>query len=253
MKNIGIRIAFSLVVGLVGLTPVAHGERPTWARKATAFQAVCKERSEFHKCKPLLIPSPDNRSRVEVAYVKDDDMMFASVRLATPGRDTRGIGEPCSNGSVELLWSPNSKAFFINSAGCGSAISGFVVSVYLVDSANIDEGLDLTQEAMHDMVKSFPPCKALHHDPEECKVMQTDREYYNMSGIDWLEDSSGIVVMSEVPPTSRYGGIMGQVMGYELEVPSGRILRRLDAKEFKLKWQKSMAWKFRMPDPPEYE
>jgi len=83
--------------------------------------------------------------------------------------------------------------------------------------------------------------------------MQTDHEYYNMSGVDWLQDSSGVVVMSEVPPTSRYGGIMGQVMGYELEVPSGKILQRLDAKRFKMKWQKSMAWKFRVPGPPEYD
>ena len=252
MKNIIIRIAFSSIVGLVGLAPAAHGERPTWARKATAFQVVCRERSEFHRCKSLRIPSPDNKSSVEVVYEKDNDMMFAILRLATPGRGIREIGAPCSNGSDDLLWSPNSKAFFIN-GGCGSAIAGFVVSVYLVDSANIDEGLDLTQEAMHDMVKSFPPCKALNHDPNVCKAMQTDKEYYNMSGVDWLEDSSGIVVMSEVPPTSLYGGIMGEVMGYELEVPSGKILRRLDAKQFKMKWQKSMAWKFRIPDPPEYE
>jgi len=188
--------------------------------------------------------------------------MVAYLQLATQGRGVRDIGTACSNstdnGTDELLWSPNSKAFFI-SGGCGSAIAGFVVRVYLLDSANIDAGLDLdvgldlTQEAMHDMVRSFPPCKALYHDPEVCKAMQTDREYYNMSGIDWLEDSSGIVVMSEVPSTSLYGGIMGEVMGYELEVPSGKILGRLNAKEFKMKWQKSMAWVFRIPDPPEYE
>jgi hypothetical protein len=252
VKNNIIRIVLLIAVVLVRPTPAAHGERPTWARKATAFQEKCTERSDFHKCKSLRIPSPDNKSSVEVAYKKDNDMMFAFLRLITPGKGIREIGVPCSNGNDELLWSPNSKAFFIN-GDCGSAISGFVVSVYLVDSANIDEGLDLTQEAMHDMVKSFPPCKALNHDPEECKVMQTDREYYNMSGIDWLEDSSGIVVMSEVPPTSRYGGIMGQVMGYELEVTSGKLLGRLNAKAFKMKWQKSMAWKFRIPDPPEYQ
>lgn len=252
MKNNIIRVALLFAIGLVGLSPAAHGESPTWAKKATAFQVTCRDRSEFHRCKSLRIPSPDNKSSVGVVYKKDNDMMFAFLRLATPGRGIREIGVPCWNGNDELLWSPNSKAFFIN-GGCGSAISGFVVSVYLVDSANTDVDLDFTQEAMYDMVKAFPPCKALNHDPQECKVMQTDREYYNMSGIDWLEDSSGIVLMSEVPPTSRYGGIMGQVMGYELEVPSGKILRRLNAKQFKMKWQKSMAWKFRIPDPPEYQ
>jgi len=128
--------------------------------------------------------------------------MHASVQLVTSGRGTRDIDVPCPwrVGSDDLLWSPNSKAFFIN-ADCGEAISGFVVSVHLVDSENVEVGLDLTQEAWHDMVKSFPPCKAVNHDPNECKLMQTDHEYYNMSGIDWLEDSSGIVVISEVPST----------------------------------------------------
>lgn len=180
--------------------------------------------------------------------------MHAFLELVTSGREAREIDLPCPwrLGSDDLLWSPNSKAFFIN-ADCGESISGFVVSVYLIDSANLDVDRNFTQEAWHDMVKSFPPCKALDHDPAECKLMKTDQEYYNMSGIDWLEDSSGIVVLSEVPPSSRYGGIMGEVMGYELEVPSGKILRRLGAKEFKMKWQKSMAWNFRVPDPPVYD
>lgn len=232
----------------------AHGERPTWARKATAFEVICMDRSEYHKCKPLRIPSPDTKSSIQVSYAKDNDIMHVSVQLVTSERGIQEIDVPCPwrVGSDELLWSPNSKAFLIN-ADCGQAISGFVVSVHLIDSENVDLGLDLTQEAWHDMVKSFPPCKAVNHDPKECKLMQTDHEYYNMSGIDWLQDSSGIVVMSEVPSTSRYGGIMGQAMGYEIEVPSGNILRRLDAKQLKMKWQKSMAWRFRIPDPPQYE
>ena len=41
--------------------------------------------------------------------------------------------------------------------------------------------------------------------------------------------------------------------GYEIEVPSGKILRQVDAKQLKMIWQKSMAWKFRVPDPPEYD
>jgi hypothetical protein len=250
-KNI-IRVVLLLAVGLVGLAPAATGESPTWARKAIAFEEECTEKSEFYKCKPIRIPSPDNKSSVRVFYQKVDDIMVAYLRLATPGKSIREFAAPCSNGADDLLWVPDSKSFFVN-GGCGSAISGFVVDVYLVGSENIDAGLDLTQEAMYDMVKSFPPCKALNHDPQECKVMQTDREYYNMSGIDWLDDSSGIVVMSEVPPSSRYGGILGQVMGYELEVPSGKILRRLNAKQFKMKWQKSMAWTFSIPDPPEYQ
>jgi hypothetical protein len=60
-----------------------------------------------------------------------------------------------------------------------------------------------------------------------------------------------MVVMTEIPCSSRFGGIMCQILGYEIEVPSGEILRRMEPKEFERRWQHSMAWKFWIPDPPE--
>lgn len=72
-----------------------------------------------------------------------------------------------------------------------------------------------------------------------------------MVGID-RGNASTILVMAEIPCDSLFGGIACQVKGYELEVPTGRILRRLDPKELNFEWQKSMAWNFRIPDPPRY-
>jgi hypothetical protein len=69
--------------------------------------------------------------------------------------------------------------------------------------------------------------------------------------LDWIGDSSRMVVMTEIPCSSRFGGIMCQVLGYEIEVPSGKILRRMEPKDFARRWQHSMGWKFRIPDPPE--
>ena len=45
---------------------------------------------------------------------------------------------------------------------------------------------------------------------------------------------------------------MCQVMGYELEVPTGRILVRMPARELKRKYQSQMAWPMRIPDRPRY-
>jgi len=86
---------------------------------------------------------------------------------------------------------------------------------------------------------------------ETCKAIEENPEY-NMTGIDWGGDSSTIVVMAEVPCSSAHGGIMCQVMGYELDVPTGRILQRMTARQFAAAWQRSMAWKFEVPSPPEY-
>jgi hypothetical protein len=98
---------------------------------------------------------------------------------------------------------------------------------------------------------SFPPCKAYYHDQNLCKKIAANPEY-NMTGISWLNGSSAVVVMAEVPCSSNYGGIMCQVLGYEIAVPTGKILRRMSATEFKRDWQHSMAWDMRIPDPPKY-
>jgi len=74
---------------------------------------------------------------------------------------------------------------------------------------------------------------------------------YNMTGIDWV-NGSVILVMAEIPCSRSYGSIMCQVMGYELQVPTGQVLKRIDARQLKLRWQESMAWKFQIPDPPRY-
>ena len=58
--------------------------------------------------------------------------------------------------------------------------------------------------------------------------------------------------MGEVPCSGGYRGIMCQVMGYELDVPTGKIVRRMNAREFGEYWRKSIAWRFHVPDPPEY-
>jgi hypothetical protein len=60
------------------------------------------------------------------------------------------------------------------------------------------------------------------------------------------------VVLAQVPCTSNYGGISCQSMGYEVEVPSGKILKRLQPAEFKKTYQKFMEQKYDVPIPPQY-
>jgi hypothetical protein len=61
------------------------------------------------------------------------------------------------------------------------------------------------------------------------------------------------VVLAQVPCTSSFGGIMCQALGYELEVPSGKILKRMEPSAFKADWQKSMVQRFIVPEKPQYQ
>lgn len=89
-------------------------------------------------------------------------------------------------------------------------------------------------------------------DMSDCRRIERDPAF-NMSGLAWTGDSTAIVVMAEVPCSSSYGGIMCQVLGYELSAADGRVLRRLAAKELKNRWQDEMAWEMRIPEPPVYK
>ncbi len=245
--------------------PLAYAAKPTWANKAVSFAEKCTSYfpGGYQPCKPVHIPSPDGKRSVEVSYEKvsegtDDYVLQAYLLVRTPD-GTRKAVLPDGIQKNDLLWSPDSKAFFVN-GGDGGAYWGFWVYVYLTDDRQL-QPIDVTPDASRDMVKTFPPCKAAapnskscNLDPKTCHI--ADDEYnmqneYNMTGIDWASPST-ILVMAEVPCSTSRGGIMCQVMGYELEVPTGRIRRRVDAKQLKLHWQKSMAWNFRVPEPPLY-
>jgi hypothetical protein len=58
--------------------------------------------------------------------------------------------------------------------------------------------------------------------------------------------------MAEVPSNSEYGGIMGQLEGYEIDSASGRILKRLSATQMKARWQSEMAFTMTIPEPAIY-
>lgn len=250
----------------------AFAVEPIWAKKATAFPEQCQPR-KTQECKPVRIPAPDGKSSVEVRYRKESNSkedlgLQAYIRVTTPRGGTREAALPEGFQNVELLWSPDSRAFFV-SGGNGGAYWGNWVYVYVLNDSKL-EPIDIAQKAQGDMLEEFPPCKAAYPngedaggckktsridiDVEKCLKQEADPNYspgYNMTGIDW-DNASTILVMAEVPCSSSYGGIMCQVMGYELEVPTGRILKRIDARQLKRDWQKSMAWNFRIPEPPRY-
>jgi hypothetical protein len=223
--------------------------KPTWAKKGTTFRVGCSR--PFKSCSPLRIPSPDGRSIVEVSYNTSSDypdVEVASLRVTTLGKYA---GEVLPVGSVEseLTWSPDSKAFLIN--GNDNGYGDDHLAVYLLDDSHLVP-VHITREVEQDMVRSFPPCQAKNA-VDNCAELAAGHDYFGVVGLDWIGNSSKIVVMAQGMCSSSMGGIMCQVLGYELEVPSGRILRRMEPKEFARRWQRSMAWKFHDPGPAEFK
>ncbi len=182
---------------------------------------------------------------------KETGISLAYLRVFAEGREIgEAIPRKFDPGDNDVLWSPDSSKFFVNRDG-EQAIGVFWMDLYQLNDPKLTP-IDITASALRDMVKTFPPCRArgLLYD---CEQLTADPgSFINVSGVDWLPDSSAIVVMAEVMPSSRFGGIMGQVMGYVIEVPSGKILQRMNAQEFAKRWQHSLAFKFEDPGSPEY-
>lgn len=230
------------------LPPLAAGQelsprldKPIWARQATVLDLSCSPH-------PRSITSPNHNSSVEVICSKHEgnDPTY-SLRILTS--NIQRYESPLDEGAHELLWAPNSAAFFVD--GGKTAYSDFFVSIYRLGSSTGVRKETITDAPQKDMVKSFPPCKAYNRDEETC-ARDVKHPEYNMSGLAWTEDSSAINVFAEVPCSSSYGGIMCQVLGYVVNVFSGRILARLSAQQVKQRWSSYAAWDIRVPDPPEY-
>src|ERR1039458_10273051 len=233
-------LGISVPLSVAQAPSVRLGE-PIWARQATVLDRDCLQQTQS-------IPSPDHRFFVEIVCQKReaDDPTY-SLRILTP--DNHRYESSLDEGAYELLWAPNSDAFFVN--GGKTSYSDFFVTVYQLDSSAGVKKEVITDAAQSDMVKSFPPCKAYNGDEVICAEI-AKHPAYNMSGLAWTEDSSAIYVFAEVPCSSSYGGIMCQVLGYVVSVPSGRILTRLSARQVKLQWSRYTAWDMRVPEPPKY-
>jgi hypothetical protein len=236
-----VKVSFAnrVLLVLLLLSAAAFGGKPNWVKKSTGFAGDCKS-----GCHPATVTAPDKKTVVEVLYQDGG----AYLRVTQPGQPAREIHDVFSSPHNDLLWAPDSKGFFID-AGEGMTSPSFV-QVYLLDDPQL-RPVDVTHLVERDMVKNFPPCQALFLDQATCRKIEAHPEY-NMTAITWLEDSSAIVVLAQVPCTSNFGGISCQSMGYEVGVPSGKILKQLPPAEFKKEYQKLMEQKYQAPIPPQY-
>src|SRR5208337_1696076 len=161
-------LLFAVTVLIAVGTQPAFAVQPMWAKKATAFPEQCSL-GKAEACQLVRIPSPDGKSSVEVLYRKErvsetDWVLQAYLRVTTPGRGTHEAALPEGFENIDLLWSPDSHAFFVD--GCnGGAYWGFWVYVYLVDDPEAPR--DVTEEAQRDMLAQFPPCKAAYPNAQD--------------------------------------------------------------------------------------
>jgi hypothetical protein len=247
----------ALRVGHVGLllslytvgAPAVFAADSIWAKAGVLLPVGCEVSSDVQT-----VPSPDKSASVEVRCAgrnrKGEGVVARITRRNRPPTELKLEIEPGSSWRPqEIVWAPDSSAFVVNGSESAAAGNDFVV--YRIDGERISS-TRMSAAAQRDMVATYPPCKASGLDRDACQRVATSAEF-NVSAIAWTRGSRRLVVFAEVPCSSSYGGIMCQVMGYELDAPTGRILVRMTALEFKRRYQSEMAWPMRIPEKPLYK
>jgi hypothetical protein len=235
--------AFAALCGVMIISARSVG--PIWAKGAVRVPVGCEDSKDVRE-----VRAPDDIASVEVRCGGLAQNGRVVLRIRTSGRSPVDLPIELEPGSAwrpgEVLWSPDSRAFLVN--GSDSAYAGNDVFVYTL-TGNPRAVPNITAGAQRDMVRAFPPCKAAGLDDDDCQRM-TNNPQFNMSAVAWTRASSALLVFAEVPCSSMFGGIMCQVMGYELEVPTGRVVARITAPELKRRYQSHLAWEMKIPEKP---
>ena len=237
--------AAAIVIGM-GAHSVAAAN-PIWSKSGVRLPVGCEDSRDVQ-----LVRSPRPDASVEVHCGGRNASGKTMLRITTRTNASVDVPLDTPEGSVwrpeEVVWAPDASAFIINGSESAYAGSDFVV----VDIQRVPiVAVWITAAAQRDMVASYPPCRAMGLEPDDCRRITANPEF-NMSAIAWTRGSKAVVVFAEVPCSSSYGGIMCQVMGYELEVATGRILSRMTPRDLKRRFQSQMVWQMRIPDAPAY-
>jgi hypothetical protein len=219
-------------------------EKPTWSIFATTV-APCSS-SELNHCRS--VQSFYGGKTVSLRLVPNGSDFDGKLSVRT--QRSRVFPLSIDNdwnllGGVDVLWSPDSRFLAIT-----GGLNAYTEStrIFEVTPSGV-RLLNVFHEAKADMLKGFPPCKSAGIDREDCERREKN-PFFNFAAIAW-SDPNTLVVMAEIPCSSSRGIFMCQVMGYEIDVRTGHVFRRMDARQFKARWQQAMAWNFRIPESPE--
>jgi len=195
------------------------GEQPKFRREPGVWSVLSVDLSARSLEGPFSITSPDSEKLVVIRNHYQLAVLKRGKELAVP--DEAGV-----HPLAELLWASNSRAFAITQSD-GGIVGGWFVDVYLVSDVDISQ-MNVTEQVKKNFMMTY---KCLI--PEE----PTANEQPNIAALKWLNGSSKLLLVAEVPPHSSCPE-MGKLMGYVVSIPSGRVLQRYEERELRKTWSR---------------
>ena len=237
------RVLLCAVATLGLITSTALASDHFWSKLGTVVFLVVGNEG-VGRTGPYEVFSPDHLKRIEVTFVQgtgDGD----AVPVATLYVNERELTLPLYQdwSQVEVLWSPDSRNVAIT--GAFNSYTNSTKIFRLVAGDLMEMPLEYLQR---DMANTYPPCKGQNADEAICHA-EKHGDQFNYATVAWANANTAVIV-AEIPCSSSQGGMMCQVEGYEIDIRSGHILRRMTARELKHRWQSKLAWNLRVPEAP---
>jgi len=172
------------------------------------------------------IASPNHLKAITVEEATEGDVTSREAFVSVGGKRFQLFA---AHIDPEVIWSPDSKAF-AETYSDGGAVGLFHVLIYY------DNGSRVIEPTAH-VTKEF-----LSH-PRAC----FDPEDPNVGAIEWIKDSSEILVAAETLPHSNCDN-MGTFRAYIIHLPDGNIIKSYGQIEAKKLFWKHMGSELRNAD-----
>lgn len=219
--------SFTIIAIFLTLQVIASAaQQDTTCKKCThsnVASAYCPENETNSKKE---FPSPDGLKKI-IVKVKPMEQPKLFVGITGHEYPVLFSSWPCP----EFQWSQDSKAFYVTYSD-GGAVGNFEVKVYYPSGEGVNI-IDPTSAAQKDFLAHYPKC--------------FEPETPNLAGIAWIKDSNHLLIAAEVLPHSNCD-MMGTFAAYEIEVPSGNILKKYGQLEAKKMFWRLLGPEFRNAD-----
>ena len=169
------------------------------------------------------ILAPNKSGKV---IVRDSGLRVEVAGHTLPGAEDAGVPT-----LAELGWSPDSAGFFVTGSD-GGEVGNWQVDVYLIAGSQVRR-----YDIMKEVEKDFAP-----------HLQCQPPEKLNIGAVGWVAGSRRLVLVAEVPPHSSCLN-MGEIRGYLVSVPSGKILRVYSARALRVRWGNMLGTRLMPRDP----
>ena len=196
-----------------------QGKPGIWSREATY---LCSRATRDGFARDIRVYSPDRSKAVHVV----NDSWFVEIGNTTLRPDA--VESHVSYYPAELLWAPDSQAFYITQSDATSEINGFHTELYRVDGQSIRHVQNIWT-AVNDRFAKLHNC--VHEHP-------------NTAGLKWVEGMSRIVVVEEIPSDSVCAP-REYFSGYLVSTADSQVIQEYSPEELFRRWGRVFGGRLR--------